>query len=383
MRLKPKTIRIQGRTYDITKKKKRGIFPHKFNPNDFKDKDAMGSSLLYDMIYELIAEEPLNEAEREYIDGLTDSMGDLINRLLWDYENETASKDGIKRNESVLNEKFRELHKFFNKKRLFIDMDQLLDAFDAFEPEDIAEFNDYIEDHIVPNPYYGRDEYEPEVIGNPAFSTIKGTVEQDLIDRQNQYFIDKYNKGQLDTLKNIIGSYVRNYTWHFGGLYSGANKWRRNEYESLTREGKRALIRDIKRRDRYTNKAIREAPGLEDNVILMRGGRWKDFEVGSIGEFDYITSASFNPNTAKQYQKDDTLIRILAPKGSKVLSINESDRDGAGSIFRSIYNNDNQNEVLIARGQKYLVLDVGDYYDKRLHMRRREVTIMLINEDSE
>lgn len=123
--------------------------------------------------------------------------------------------------------------------------------------------------------------------------------------------------------------------------------------------GVQSYIKDIERTIQNISNAIARGDGLLQNTKLYRGGFMeKDLRIGDVSSFEGFTSTSFNEASAEAYTRetgnpnyrDNYMITILAPKGTKGVAVNGLPSDMTPWAF--------EHEFLLNHGQEFVVLDI-------------------------
>lgn len=153
------------------------------------------------------------------------------------------------------------------------------------------------------------------------------------------------NQGYSDDFIEAIQDYWTN------GWYSEMQQY---IHDPKTIENLRPEIRD--EIQYYTNIIIdylnNEAPGIEYDTVLYRGGRWNtNLKKGDIEETKILYPTTYSREYAEECQDNDQkyLIKIYAPYGTKGIMINSP------SLADDLYD---EAEFLMNIGQKYMILDV-------------------------
>lgn len=231
-----------------------------------------------------------------------------------------------------------------------------------------------------------RSDYEEVLINDTRSHTQWGDQERSLITNQvnayaNNVHLSKVFQWDTQGIFNLkdewydyyknLSKYVLDMTYVIGDYYS--------KYVYGDEESKEKFInkygtddpeyfKSIEEYSASLNEMINMLPGVENDMIFYRGGRFdENAEVGDVGEFKYITSASFDRHVALEFAheqgRNEYLITIYAPKGSHIASVDKNAVPDAKLT--------DLHELILGQGQKYQVIGVNH--------EAQEVDIMLIN----
>jgi len=230
-----------------------------------------------------------------------------------------------------------------------------------------------------------RSDYEEVLINDRRSHTQWGDQERSLIINQvnayaNNVHLSKVFEWDTQGIFNLkdewydyyknLSKYVLDMTYTVGDYYG--------KYVYGDEESKEKFIRkygddpeyfkSIEEYSESLNEMISMLPGVENDTIFYRGGRFdENAEVGDVGEFKYITSASFDKSVALEFAhedgRDEYLITIYAPKGSHIASVDKNAVPDARLT--------DLHELILGKGQKYQVIGVNHDI--------KQVEIMLIN----
>ena len=206
------------------------------------------------------------------------------------------------------------------------------------EKTEIPDIND--NDYLVDNQEENRD--------------ITTSVEQSMVDLQNTFF------DNLDWDKHGVGTdYFGDAYWEVNAsIHKGEDYWKEQRKEGATEESitrEKGHVKDILNHLDYI---IDNAPTLNDNVKLFRGGRIDlNIPVGGKGKFKSYTSTSYRSDVAEDFRQDNEyLITIYAPQGTKGVNGNARYMGSANDTIGW----KREHEFLLGRGQEYIVLERND-----------------------
>ena len=244
-----------------------------------------------------------------------------------------------------------------------------------------------IDDEIIDLSSYRSDYYEV-LINDTRSHTQWGEQERALITNQVLTYGDnidfdnvfKWDTAGIGDLKEEwyeyyrdLSKYVLDMTYVLGDYYTQYLSDDEEAVEKFLWENRGqpdidAWAKSIEEYNARLNEMIRMLPGVENDTIIYRGGRFdENAKVGDIGEFAYITSVSFDRHVALEFAHEngrhEYLITIYAPKGSHMASVDKN--AVPDSRLTDLH------EAILGQGQKYKVIGVN--HDAKT------VEIMLIN----